>query len=203
MPTVLIDNGSAINVCPLRVAYRLGLTKKDLVSSNLAVKAYDSTHLVVEGTLMLKLDAEGFEMEVEFHVVDIPTIFNILLGRPWLHRADIMVVSSTLHYKVILGLTSGTLTICGDSSICPHIEDGASILRIMHGEGDADFGGFSFDTSGLVFTITMDDDFIISSTALDIMRKMSYMLDLGLEINQSTVYEVLILLVASYPIQIV
>ncbi|KAI8530460.1 hypothetical protein RHMOL_Rhmol11G0060200 [Rhododendron molle] len=65
---------------------------KDLVPSNLAVKAYDSTRRMVEGTLMLKLDAEGFEMDVEFHVVNIPTTFNLLLGRSWLHRAYIMVV---------------------------------------------------------------------------------------------------------------
>ncbi|KAI8551462.1 hypothetical protein RHMOL_Rhmol06G0187900 [Rhododendron molle] len=39
VPTVLIDNGSAINVCPIRVVYRLGLAKKDFAPSNLAVKA--------------------------------------------------------------------------------------------------------------------------------------------------------------------
>ncbi|KAI8551459.1 hypothetical protein RHMOL_Rhmol06G0187600 [Rhododendron molle] len=92
IPTVLIDNGSAINVCSLRVAYRLGLAKKDFEPSNLAVKAYDSTRRVVEGTITLLLDAEGFEMSVEFHVVDIPATFNLLLGRPWMHRPDIMAV---------------------------------------------------------------------------------------------------------------
>ncbi|XP_058218591.1 uncharacterized protein LOC131329475 [Rhododendron vialii] len=64
VPIELINNDSAINVCPLRVAYRLGLTKKDLTSSNLAIKAYDSTRRVVQGTLMLELDAKGFKMDV-------------------------------------------------------------------------------------------------------------------------------------------
>ncbi|KAI8560168.1 hypothetical protein RHMOL_Rhmol04G0235000 [Rhododendron molle] len=64
VPTTLIDNGSAINVWPMKVAYHLCLTKKDFVPSNLAVKAYDITRRAVEGTLMLKLDAEGFEMDV-------------------------------------------------------------------------------------------------------------------------------------------
>ncbi|KAI8563688.1 hypothetical protein RHMOL_Rhmol03G0128800 [Rhododendron molle] len=81
VPTVLIDNGSTINICPMRVTYCLGLTK-DFEPSNLAVKAYDSTRCVVKGTLMLKLNAEGFEMDVEFHVVDIPATFNLLFGRP-------------------------------------------------------------------------------------------------------------------------
>ncbi|KAI8530407.1 hypothetical protein RHMOL_Rhmol11G0055900 [Rhododendron molle] len=61
IPTMLIDNGSAM----LRVAYRLGIAKKDFQPSNQAVKAYDSTRRVVEGTIILKLDAEGFEMDVE------------------------------------------------------------------------------------------------------------------------------------------
>ncbi|KAI8550894.1 hypothetical protein RHMOL_Rhmol06G0143000 [Rhododendron molle] len=39
IPTVLIDNGSAINVCPLGVAYRLGIAKKDFQPSNLAMDA--------------------------------------------------------------------------------------------------------------------------------------------------------------------
>ncbi|KAI8542840.1 hypothetical protein RHMOL_Rhmol08G0170900 [Rhododendron molle] len=174
VPTVLIDNGSAINVCPMRVAYRLGFAKKDFTPSNLAVKAYDGTRRMVEGTLMLKLDAEGFEMDVEFHVVDIPATFNLLLGRPWLHRSDIMAVPSTLHQKVMLGLPTGTLTICGDSGIRPLKEDGTPVLGIMHGEEEVDLGGFSFDTFGSVLAINVDGDFLISSVTMDIMLRMSY-----------------------------
>ncbi|KAI8530105.1 hypothetical protein RHMOL_Rhmol11G0029500 [Rhododendron molle] len=188
IPTVLIDNGSAINVCPLRVAYRLGLAKKDFEPSNLAVKAYDSTRRVVEGTITLLLDAEGFEMSVEFHVVDIPATFNLLLGRPWMHRPNIMAVPSTLHQKVMLGLPTGTLTICGDSGIRPLKED-EPVLGIMHGEEDSDIGGFSFDTSGSVLAIAVADDFIISSAAFEIMRRMAFMPGFGLGINQQGITE--------------
>ncbi|KAI8559886.1 hypothetical protein RHMOL_Rhmol04G0210600 [Rhododendron molle] len=189
VPTVLIDNGSTINVCPLKVAYRLRIAKKDFVPSNLAVKAYDSTRRVVERTIVLKLDAEGFDMDVEFHVVDIPVTFNLLLGRPWLHRPDIMAVPSTLHQKVMLGLLTGTLTTCGDSGICPLKDDETPISGIMHGEEDSDYGGFSFDTSGSVLSIAVDNDFIISSDAFEIMRRMSFMPGLGLWINHYFVRE--------------
>ncbi|KAI8549196.1 hypothetical protein RHMOL_Rhmol06G0007600 [Rhododendron molle] len=188
IPTVLIDNGSAINVCSLRVAYRLGIAKKDFQPSNLAVKAYDSTHRVAKGTIMLKLDAEGFEMEVEFYVVDIPATFNLLLGRPWMHRPNIMAVPSTLHQKVMLGFPTGTLTICGDSGIRPLKED-EPVLGIMHGEEDSDFGGFSFDISGSVLAIAVADDFIISSAAFEIMRRMAFMPGFGLGINQQGIAE--------------
>ncbi|KAI8529926.1 hypothetical protein RHMOL_Rhmol11G0013300 [Rhododendron molle] len=168
----------------MRVAYRLGLAKKDFVHSNLAVKAYDGTRRMVEGTLVLKLGAEGLEMDVEFHVVDIPATFNLLLGRPWLHRSDIMAVPSTLHQEVILGLPSSTLTICGDSGICTLKEDGTPALGILHDEEDVDLRGFSFDTSSSVLAINVDGNFIISSVALDIMRRMSYLPGLVLGIHQ-------------------
>ncbi|KAI8555005.1 hypothetical protein RHMOL_Rhmol05G0140400 [Rhododendron molle] len=123
-------------------------------------------------------------MDVEFHVVDILATFDLLLGRPWLHRPDIMAVPSTLHQKVMLGLPSGTLTICGDSGIRLLKDDGTLVLGIMHGEEDSDFGGFSFETSESILSIAVDADFIISLVALEIMRKMSFMPSLRLGINQ-------------------
>lgn len=52
---------------------------------------------------MIKVMVENYEMEVEFHVLYISSSFYLLLGRPWLHHLDIMVVPSTLHQKVKLG----------------------------------------------------------------------------------------------------
>ena len=85
---------------------------------------------------MLKLDTDGFDIAVQFHVVDISTTFNLLLGRPQMYRTDIMVVPSTLNQKVMLGLAVGTLVIFGDSRINLHKEDNALVLGIMHGEKD-------------------------------------------------------------------
>lgn len=79
---------------------------------------------------------------VVFCVLEIPSSFNLLLGRPWLHRADVMGVPSTLHQKLILGLDAGTLIIHGGSEIRPHTEDNAPLLEIMHGQEDVDMGGF-------------------------------------------------------------
>ena len=137
----------------------------------------------------MEIMIEDFETNVEFHVLDIPSSFNLLLGRPWLHRSDIMAVPSSLHQKVQLGLATGTLTIYGDSGIRPHVPDNAPLLEIAHGEEDITLGGFSFDTSDSVFTVKMDEDFSISSTALDMMLKMEYLPGLGLGSNNQGVAE--------------
>ena len=46
---VLVDNGSAINVCPLKILPKLGLTVDDLQTSDMVIKAYDDTKRPVEG----------------------------------------------------------------------------------------------------------------------------------------------------------
>ena len=47
---VMVDNGSAINVCLLRILSKLGLAVEDLKPSEVIIKAYDDTRRPVEGT---------------------------------------------------------------------------------------------------------------------------------------------------------
>nr|CAN68299.1 hypothetical protein VITISV_009905 [Vitis vinifera] len=80
--SVLLDNGLALNVCLLAIAIALGYAPLDFGPldfgpSTQTVRAYDST---------------------KREVLRIPTSFNLLLGRPWIHRAK--VIPSSLHQKV-------------------------------------------------------------------------------------------------------
>lgn len=58
------------------------------------------------------------------------------------------------------------------------------MLEIEHGKEDIPFFGFTFDTSNSIFSVRVDNDFVTSSAALHMMRKMSYMPSLGLGKNQ-------------------
>ena len=55
VPFVLLDNGSALNVCPLATAIALGYAPSDFGPSTQTVRAYDSTKREVMGTLMIEL----------------------------------------------------------------------------------------------------------------------------------------------------
>ena len=55
VPYVLLDNGSALNVCPLATAIALGYGPIDFESSTQTVRAYDSTRREVMGTLTLEM----------------------------------------------------------------------------------------------------------------------------------------------------
>ena len=43
MPSILLDNGSALNVCPLVTAITLGFSPSDFGPSTHTIKAYDRT----------------------------------------------------------------------------------------------------------------------------------------------------------------
>ena len=47
---VMVDNGSAINVCPLKILPKLGLTDADMKPSEVVIKAYNDTKRPVAET---------------------------------------------------------------------------------------------------------------------------------------------------------
>jgi len=47
------------------------------------------------GTIALKDELEDFCMNAFFHVIDVDTSYNALLGWPWLHTSK--AIASTLH----------------------------------------------------------------------------------------------------------
>ena len=55
VPYVLLDNGYALNVCPLTTAIALGYGPTYFEPSTQTVRAYDSTRREVMGTLTLEL----------------------------------------------------------------------------------------------------------------------------------------------------
>ena len=98
VPSVLLDNGSALNVCPLATAIALGYGPIDFEPSTQTVRAYDSTRREVMGTLTLELMIGPIIFQVLFQVLRIPVSFNLLLGRPWIHSAG--AIPSSIHLKV-------------------------------------------------------------------------------------------------------
>ena len=98
IPMVLVDDGSALNVCPLKTASCLGLSIEDFVPTDQHVRACDNSRREVLGTITLELTIGPMVKKVDFQVLNIASCFNILLGRPWIH--DIKAVPSSLYQKV-------------------------------------------------------------------------------------------------------
>ena len=95
---VMVDDGSAINVCPLQILPNLGVKVEELTKCDLVIRAYDDSTRSVEGTFMALVKIGPIEAIVEFTVLDIPITYALLLGRPWYNVLG--GVPSIVHQKV-------------------------------------------------------------------------------------------------------
>ncbi|XP_030443301.2 uncharacterized protein LOC115665583 [Syzygium oleosum] len=110
---VLIDNGSALNICPLATLRRLGVNEKKMLVSKSTVRAFDGMKKEVIGEVELELLIGPVLFLVSFQVLDIPSAFNFLLERPWIHTAR--AVPSSLHQKVKFIIDGKLVTIHGET----------------------------------------------------------------------------------------
>ena len=145
VPTVLLDNGSTLNVCPLATAVALGFGLSDFGPSTQTIRAFDSTRREVLGTLTLELRIGPVVFSTLFQVLRIPTSFNLLLGRPWIHRAG--AIPSSLHQKVKFIYEGRVISIQSSGDIYSSSEP---VLEISHGDDDLFLTGFTFDDVQIV-----------------------------------------------------
>ena len=112
---VLVNNGSSINVCPMCTTIKIGLTKGQLSPSSLTVRAYDESSQGVIGFFEFECQLWRVSSSALFHVLEITTSYNLLLGRAWMHPLGIL--PSIVHQKLKLPWKGGVLTILGDKEI--------------------------------------------------------------------------------------
>ena len=140
MPSVLLDNGSALNVCPLVTAIVLGFSTIDFGPSSQTVRAYDETQRTVMGTLNTHVMIGPVRYSILFQVLRIQSSFNLFLGRPWIHEAG--VIPSSHHQKVKFIQEGSIITIQPDRDVVTSSEP---MLHISHSEDDLHLIGFNFD----------------------------------------------------------
>ena len=138
--SVLLDNGSALNVFPLITAIALGFTPSVFGSSTQTVKVYDSTKRKVMGTLVIDLLIGLATFSTLFQVLRIPTSINLLLSQPWIQRAG--VIPSSLYQKVKFIHDGQVITVQSTRDMFASSE---LVLQISHSEDDLFFTGFTFD----------------------------------------------------------
>ena len=96
--SVLLGNGLTQNICPLSATIALGFRPTDFGSSTQIVRVYDNMCKQVMRTLIPGIQVGLIAFLTLFQVLKVPTFFNLLLGRPWIHEAR--VILSSLHQKV-------------------------------------------------------------------------------------------------------
>ena len=186
VPFVLLDNGSALNVCPLATVITLGYGPTDFEPSTQTVRAYESTRREVMGTLTLELMIGPIVFQVLFQILRMPVSFTLLLGRPWIHSAG--TIPSSLHLKVKFIHDRQVITISSTGGA--HLTS-ELVLEISHGGDDLIMIGFTFDEIHTMEpgdfvrdSVPMSFDQHSGTVVLDMMRSMSCMPGLGLGCRQ-------------------
>ncbi|RDX78035.1 hypothetical protein CR513_41753, partial [Mucuna pruriens] len=95
---VLINNGSSLNVLPKGTLDKLNSIHTQLKASLVVVGAFDGSRRDVMGEVTLPIYIGPTLFNITFQVMDIRPAYSCLLGRPWIHKAE--VVPSSLHQKV-------------------------------------------------------------------------------------------------------
>nr|CAN71602.1 hypothetical protein VITISV_008050 [Vitis vinifera] len=165
VPSVLLENDSTLNVCPLATAIALGFAPSDFGPSTQTVQGIGPATF---STL--------------FQVLRIPTSFNLLLGQPWIHIAG--AIPSSFHQKVKFIHDGQVITVRSTRDIFAASEP---VLQISHSENDLLLTGFTFDE---IQTLEIEDfcrDFVAmsfdqhsSTVVLDMMRSMTFLPGMGL-----------------------
>ncbi|RVW68307.1 Retrovirus-related Pol polyprotein from transposon 17.6 [Vitis vinifera] len=153
VPSVLLDNGSALNVCPLATAIALGYAPSNFSPSTQTVRAYDSTRREVMGTLEIKL------------LIGPATFVAVFQKVKFIHDGQVVVVQSVGDMFIAAEPVLEISHTDEDIFLTGFIFDEVQTVEIE--DFCRDFVTMSFDQHG-------------STVVLDIMRSMSYLPGMGL-----------------------
>ncbi|XP_056864081.1 uncharacterized protein LOC130511215 [Raphanus sativus] len=92
---ILVDNESSSNIIFHSAFADLGLEPTTLTRKATPLVGFSGEVKQTLGEVLLPVYAEGVNQATKFLVVDCPSSYNVILGRPWIH--DMGAVPSTLH----------------------------------------------------------------------------------------------------------
>nr|XP_027067806.1 uncharacterized protein LOC113693472 [Coffea arabica] len=120
LPRVLVDNGSALNICPWNTLTKLGFLDVKLRPSATVVRGFDGSRRESMGEIELILEIGPAQFQVTYQVMDFSSVYNILLGRPWIHASNS--VPSSLHQMLRFIVNDQLITVFAEDD-CTMIID--------------------------------------------------------------------------------
>ncbi|XP_052883485.1 uncharacterized protein LOC108451462 [Gossypium arboreum] len=142
LPSVLIDNGSALNVMPLSILNRFPIDSSYMKTCHNVVRAFDGTERNVMGRIDIPLLVGPNVYEVDFLVMEIKPFDNCLLERPWIHSAG--AVPSSLHQKLKLVTNRRLITINAEEDIIAAVTSGAPYVEANEEAVECSFRSLEF-----------------------------------------------------------
>ena len=87
---VLVDTEASVCVEPISTLHRCGIKEAKLFQSTISISAFDNTRRPSLRAITLTVAISPLSMPIEFHVVDVESPFNAILGRPWITTLNVV-----------------------------------------------------------------------------------------------------------------
>ncbi|XP_031265000.1 uncharacterized protein LOC116123354 [Pistacia vera] len=109
---VFVDGGSSANILFLTTVKAMDLEEENINRRPTLLVGFSSQQKYTIGEIVLPIYASGVNRQTDFLVIDAPSPYNVILGRPWIH--DMRAVSSTFHQTIRFPSKWGVREIKGD-----------------------------------------------------------------------------------------
>ncbi|XP_074310514.1 uncharacterized protein LOC141646543 [Silene latifolia] len=90
----------------------MGLSEKDLATKEVPLVGFSGETKHSLGEIVIPTYAKGVNKQVRYLVIDGPSTYNVILGRPWIH--EMKAIPSTYHQCLKFPTPWGVQEIRGD-----------------------------------------------------------------------------------------
>ena len=97
---ILLDFETTVNPLPYKTFKVMGMKSKQLSLSNLNIQSFNQDGQRAMGSISLKVEIRELYFEALFHVLDVDTSYNVLLGCLWVHTYGIIVFALHQCFKL-------------------------------------------------------------------------------------------------------
>ncbi|XP_074298564.1 uncharacterized protein LOC141629465 [Silene latifolia] len=111
---ILVDIGSFVNLIMLETLKNMGFNEKNLVKKAVPLVVFSGETKQSLGEIVVPTFAGGMNKQVRYLVIDGPSTYNVILGRPWIH--EMKAVPSTYHQSLKFPTPWGVQEIRGDQN---------------------------------------------------------------------------------------
>ncbi|GFY98393.1 hypothetical protein Acr_12g0009340 [Actinidia rufa] len=137
---ILVDTGSSVEVMYYDLFKQLNISQDQLKPARALLVGFNAQAHWPLGTVSLKIRVGSPELMTEFVVVDIPSPYNAIMGRDWLHRMK--GVASTFHQAIKFLTLRGEEAIYGDQVAAKQCYLATVLTKMAMKRSSNDRGGY-------------------------------------------------------------